>query len=105
MDSTEKEVVMRRFASPAMLLLIAAAPASQNAPNPAKPICQNAGLLNATDPKPKAGIHPLGEEPPARQVIAVLKTVDGCSRPVVVRENIGPSDSYIIPQRSSTKRP
>ena len=73
----------------ALPLLVAAAPASQSAPKPAKPVCQNTDVLNVNDPKPASAIHPLREEPPARQVLTVLRSIDGCSRPVIVGDMIG----------------
>ena len=73
----------------AMPLLAAAAPAGPQAPKPARPMCQNSATLNVNDPKPRRAIHPLGEEPPARAIRTVLRTVDGCSQPVVIREDIG----------------
>ncbi len=33
--------------------------------------------------------RPLGQEPNARQLLAVVRIVDGCNRPVTVREQIG----------------
>jgi len=72
-----------------MPLLLAAAPAGHQAPKPAKPMCQSSAMLNVNDPKPARAIHPLGEEPPARAVRTVLRTVDSCSRPLVIRDDIG----------------
>lgn len=34
-------------------------------------------------------LRKLGEMPPAKQQLTVIRTVDGCSVPTVVRENIG----------------
>ena len=34
-------------------------------------------------------LRKLGDMPPARQQLTVIRTIDGCSVPTVVRENIG----------------
>lgn len=52
---------------------------------PAKPICQDSKLRPVAG-VPKAGAHPLGQEPPAKGVRTVLRTVDGCSSPVLVSD-------------------
>ena len=72
------------------LAAIAAAPAPKPAaPAAAKPICQNVGM-SFTDRQPAPPtVHPLTAEPPAKLILGVLRTVDGCSRPVVVREDVG----------------
>ncbi len=55
----------------------------------AKPICRDAQeqLVDARDKVPRA--RPLNQMPPAREILTVLRSVDGCSRPVVVRDDIG----------------
>ncbi len=74
----------------ALLVALLAADAVAVTPPPSgKPACQNPGVQQV-DAKAKApGIHPLGDEPPAKHVMTVMRTFDGCVRPVVVRENIG----------------
>ena len=76
------------------LAAIAAAPAPKALPVPApaaeaKPVCQNAEVSVADEPAPSPTAHPLTAEPPAKLILGVLRTVDGCSRPVVVREDVG----------------
>ena len=52
------------------------------------PVCQNKTPAPAVRAAP-VRVHPLTAEPPARQILTVLRTVDGCTRPVVVREDVG----------------
>jgi len=118
-----KESAMRILACPLLLIAAAAAPAAHE-PSPkitvfshnaglSTPKCQAAEPVpveqNATEPL----IHPLGEEPGARQEIAVLQVgADGCPTPIVVRENVGgtsppltASNGSSAAQTSSTSRP
>jgi hypothetical protein len=44
------------------------------------------GVLDGTR---SARVRTLGELPPAKQQLAVIRTLDGCSVPTVIRENIG----------------
>jgi len=72
------------------LAVIAAAPAPKpSAPAAAKPVCQNAGMSFTGRQPQRPTVHPLTAEPPAKLILGVLRTVDGCSRPVVIREDIG----------------
>jgi hypothetical protein len=72
------------------LAAIAAAPAPKPAVTPtAKPVCQNADTSLADGQAARPTAHPLTAEPPAKLILGVLRTVDGCSRPVVVREDVG----------------
>lgn len=66
-------------------LLLAATP--QMATGPAKPICQEHGLRVATRPE-RARPRTLAEMPPARQVYTVLRTENGCSKPVLVNDRV-----------------
>ncbi|MFA6124698.1 MAG: hypothetical protein WCS75_12210 [Sphingomonas sp.] len=75
---------------PLMLLapaMIAAAPAAR--PVAVKPICQHHDALLVGSAPPTVSIHPLGQEAPAQQIAAVLRTVDGCQKPLVVRAEVG----------------
>jgi hypothetical protein len=75
------------LALPAML---AAAPAPERAPSlAAKPVCQENRVSEAERGKAPVRAHPLTAEPPAKQILTVLRTVDGCTRPVVIREDVG----------------
>ncbi|MBW6524582.1 hypothetical protein KZ810_13830 [Sphingomonas sp. RHCKR47] len=71
-----------------LLLLVALASAAPTRAPDAKPLCQDTQtrLIAA---KRKSGIHPLGQEPNADAVLTVLRSENGCSRPVKVREDIG----------------
>ncbi|MEP7007790.1 MAG: hypothetical protein ABI810_17560 [Sphingomonas bacterium] len=72
------------------LTAIAAAPAPKPAATgAAKPVCQNAGMSFADRLPAPPTTHPLTAEPPAKLIPGVLRTVDGCSRPVVAREDVG----------------
>ena len=72
------------------LAAIAAAPAPKPAAEPAaKPVCQNSRLSNTEQRVESPRVHPLTAEPPAALILGVLRTVDGCSRPVVIREDVG----------------
>ncbi|MEO8374276.1 MAG: hypothetical protein ABI471_03560 [Sphingomonas bacterium] len=74
------------------LAAIAAAPVPKPAaPAAAKPVCQKADLSLADGQATVPAVHPLTAEPPAKLILGVLRTVDGCSRPVVVREDVGAS--------------
>ena len=37
----------------------------------------------------QAGVRKLGDMPPAKQYLTALREVDGCPKPVVLREGIG----------------
>lgn len=79
-----------RFVVILALAAIAAAPAPKPAASPvAKPVCQKMGMSYANDPASRPSVHPLTAEPPANQILTVLRTVDGCTRPVVIREDVG----------------
>ena len=71
-------------------LMMAAAPAPEPSPATAvKPVCQNVSRSFALDRTRPLRPHNLTAEPPAKQVLTVLRTVDGCSKPVVIREDVG----------------
>jgi len=55
----------------------------------ARPICQNSRIEQAEQQRAQPRAHTLAAEPPASQILGVLRTVDGCTRPVVVREDVG----------------
>ena len=71
-------------------VIMAAAPAPEPSPATAvKPVCQNVNRSFALDREKPLRPHNLTAEPPARQILTVLRTVDGCSKPVVIREDVG----------------
>ena len=63
------------------LILLAAAPAVGAAG--AKPACRGA-LPSQVDATQRAKVRPLGSEPPARPIHTVMRTEDGCTRPLPV---------------------
>jgi hypothetical protein len=54
------------------------------------PACRSARLQPAAADA-SARIRPLAEEPPATQVLALLHTEGGCSKPIPVRAKVGPA--------------
>jgi hypothetical protein len=85
MDPHRGEFAMRIVAILALPALMATAPD----PAPVKPVCQNSAVQKAEQRKAPVGPHKLTAEPPAKQVLTVLRTVDGCSTPVVIRDDVG----------------
>lgn len=57
----------------------------------ARPICHNPGIVTARAANTTGTIRPLGDEPPAQHILAVVRTdfADGCVKPVVVNAQIG----------------
>lgn len=53
-----------------------------------KPICRNPGVILA-DAQDKVTIRPLAEAPPARQIKAVVREIEGCNTPIVVNAEVG----------------
>jgi len=73
-----------------LLLVLAATPVTaRETPPPNGPACKNPGTELVTDKTPRGGVHPLDQEPPAKQVLTVMRSVDGCVKPVIVREDLG----------------
>jgi hypothetical protein len=74
----------------ALLLVLAAAPVgAADRPLPSKPPCTHPGTDLAAGKAPRVGVHPLNQEPAAKQVLTVMRSIDGCVKPVVVREDLG----------------
>jgi hypothetical protein len=71
-------------------MLVLLAPVTAASPPDAKPVCQNTERNWAERTGKPLRAHPLTAEPNAKQILTVLRTVDGCTKPVVVREDIGP---------------
>jgi hypothetical protein len=71
------------------ILIFLAAPAVVQTPPPRAHSCMPQGITYAR--KGRRGTQPqkLGEEPPARQYLAVVRHVGGCPEPAVVRSGIG----------------
>ncbi|URW74519.1 hypothetical protein M9980_07970 [Sphingomonas donggukensis] len=45
----------------------------------------------------RAGPSPLAQQPPAARLYALYRTVDGCPRPIVLREGIGAHPERRLP--------
>ena len=72
------------------LAAVAAAPPPEKPGAPAvKPVCQIVSVQRTELGKTQPGAHKLTAEPPAKQILGVLRTVDGCTQPVVIREDVG----------------
>lgn len=71
-----------------LLLLVALVGAAPATSFDAKPLCQDAQTRPTAGTRAGA-IHPLAQEPNADAVLTVLRSENGCSRPVKVREGIG----------------
>lgn len=71
-----------------MLLLSLAAAATATPPIARNAPCRQPGTERAAT-RGSVRIRPLGEMPPARQVLAVYRSIDGCPTPVVVRDEVG----------------
>lgn len=71
----------------AIVPVLMAVPIAASPVTPAKPICQNTAMQTVQG-EHRAGVHPLNQEPPARAVRTVLRTIDGCSKPVLVSERL-----------------
>jgi hypothetical protein len=75
-----------------LALILASTPTLVAAPRaPAlQPICRRASSVLVNDHRQTALIHALGDEPPAQQIRAVLRTTpNGCVVPMVVRAEVG----------------
>lgn len=75
----------------ALLLAAGSLPATAPPPNPhpLAAICHKVALGTVAGPA-TARIQPLGDQPPAQHLMAVLRTTrDGCVTPIVVRAEVG----------------
>lgn len=70
--------------------LLLAAPPSDAPPPKTEPVCRRADVTQASGAT-RPMLHPLGREPNATQVLAVLRTEGGCIKPVVVSDSVGAS--------------
>ena len=76
----------------ASLAAAGAAPTAIRMPEPvAKPVrsCKPHGITFAEQASKSRGLHRLGEEPPAREYLTVVRNVGGCPIPAIVRTGIG----------------
>jgi|UniRef100_UPI0035CC3ABE hypothetical protein len=76
-----------------LAVLLAAAGPAPDTPHRApalQPLCRKPSSVPVWDHRKTPLIHPLGNEPPAQQIRAVLRTMpDGCVVPMVVRAEVG----------------
>lgn len=72
-----------------VLLALPLAAGAPPAPPAGKPICREPGPVDAAQAGRPARFRRLGDLPPANAVLAVLRTENGCSKPVIVRYGIG----------------
>ena len=49
--------------------------------------CENAGLQKV-DKASSLMVRPLRDESPAKHLYGVVRKVDGCEKPIVIRENV-----------------
>lgn len=70
-----------------MALALSAATTTPQSPS-AEPICPVSRIEQAGAQQPPR-IAQLGDMPPARHIIAVLRTIDGCEKPIVVSDQVG----------------
>lgn len=75
---------------PIVTMLVLLAPVAAANPPDAKPVCQNLERNWAEGTGTPLRAHPLTAEPNAKQILTVLRTIEGCTTPVVIREDIGP---------------
>lgn len=66
---------------------VAAPPAASGAARP--PACMRDSVTLIAAPAAATSIHPLGAEPPAQHIAAVLRSVNGCRKPIVIRSEVG----------------
>lgn len=70
---------------PAALLIAAAPPAGQTDTGKG---CMNRGVDYATAQPDPGSFRRLDQLPPANEILTVIRSVDGCQKPVIVRYNI-----------------
>jgi hypothetical protein len=82
--------------------LSAASPPVWLRPDPLKPVtraCSQGALQYAAKPE-KVGPRKLGDLPRAHLMLPVLRTVDGCAAPTVVRYNVEGDGRFANPPRN-----
>jgi hypothetical protein len=72
-----------------LIVLAAPAPAAMLAPVTPPSHCPAPGITYTGKGKPVTGPRKLGELPPARQYLAVVRHVGGCPEPAIIRSGIG----------------
>lgn len=76
------------------LILLAAAAAAAAQPKPC------GAQLRPVQGAPRPGIHTLAQEPNAAAIRPVLRMVDGCPKPVLIRRDIGSQTKQPLPSSS-----
>ena len=69
-------------------LSTAAAVTSPTKPVTLKPMCRNPGIILAKS-EGSVTIRSLADAPPARQIKAVVREIEGCNTPIVVNAEVG----------------
>ncbi len=67
----------------ALLVSVAPQGAAAKKPTPDRACAFTGATLAAA--KPGRGVHPLGQEPRASEYLTVVRKIDGCDAPVIVR--------------------
>ena len=57
------------------------------------PPCSDDATVHRAESPRRSVVKTLGEEPPADLALTVVREVDGCHRPVIVRHDIGGSEA------------
>ncbi len=102
---------MRWIAAAALVLLPLASPAAERRPavpggdaaSPAPDRCDRFGRVERTGEAGSARAQRLDQLPPADLSLAVMRSVNGCPEPVVIRENIGAAPFQ--PEKRPAARP
>lgn len=81
---------MRAYLIFALMMPAAMAAAAPQSPpaTPGKPACEDHSIMAAAKDK-AAGVRPLSQEPGARPLLAVVRVIDGCNKPMPVSERLG----------------
>ncbi|OYY78778.1 MAG: hypothetical protein B7Y43_04275 [Sphingomonas sp. 28-62-20] len=81
---------MRAYLIFALVMPAAMAAAAPQAPpaTPGKLACEDHAIMAAAKDK-AAGIRPLNQQPGARPLLAVVRVIDGCNKPMPVNERLG----------------
>ena len=70
---------------PSVLLIAAAPPADKAEPGKG---CMNHGVDYAAGRPDPGGFQRLDQLPPANEYFTVIRSIDGCQKPVIVRYNV-----------------
>lgn len=97
---------MMRIAFLVMALPLAPAMAAQPAfPPKVADKCKPANVKAADGQIPSARARPLADMPPAVEIKALYREVNGCPKPIVVRRNVGNPGEAPSPDAKPDMRP